>query len=133
MRNGPYIFVLAPVKYPGKKYRGKYCYEHHLVWWRATGVVVKTGQVIHHINKNKQDNRKANLKLLSHREHSLLHGAETKKTEPNAQCNHCKKKIRVRPFKLKNKFKFCSRQCIGLYNFRNKRQDRGAVDNSLDR
>lgn len=31
MKNGDYILVIAPDWYRGKRYRGKYCYEHHLV------------------------------------------------------------------------------------------------------
>ena len=31
MKSGNYILIKAPDNYPGKKYRGKYCYEHHYV------------------------------------------------------------------------------------------------------
>lgn len=37
MRCGPYILIIPPPEYPGKKYRGRYAYEHHVVWWENTG------------------------------------------------------------------------------------------------
>ena len=39
MKNGDYILVKAPTNYPGKKYRNKYCYEHHLVYWQHYGII----------------------------------------------------------------------------------------------
>ena len=41
MKNGPYILVAALETYPGKKYRGKYCYEHHMVWWKKHKQITK--------------------------------------------------------------------------------------------
>lgn len=61
MRNGPYELVVAPEAYPGFRYRGRYVYEHHLVWWNNTGELVPPGFVLHHKNENKRDNRFKNL------------------------------------------------------------------------
>jgi len=61
MKNGDYILIVAPEEYPGKRYRGRYAYEHHVVWWRNTGEVPDTGFVVHHKNTDKQDNRYRNL------------------------------------------------------------------------
>lgn len=35
VKNGPYELVIAPEEYPGKKYRGRYAYEHRVNYWRA--------------------------------------------------------------------------------------------------
>jgi hypothetical protein len=73
MRNGPYILVLAPDDYPGKRYRGRYVYEHILVWWQNTGQIPPKGKVVHHKNENKHDNRFDNLELKTRKAHSLEH------------------------------------------------------------
>jgi len=56
MINGDYILIKPPVEYPGKRYRGKYVYEHHVIWWMNTGEILKDKEIIHHINHDKHDN-----------------------------------------------------------------------------
>jgi len=76
VKNGPYELVVAPIDYPGFKYRGKYCYEHHLVWWRHTGELVLHPFLLHHKNEDKRDNRFENLEKLTRSEHTAQHGVE---------------------------------------------------------
>ena len=73
MRNGPYTLIRAPDDYPGKKYRGKYCYEHHLIWWSKTKTLVPEGFILHHKNENKHDNQFENLELKTREAHSRDH------------------------------------------------------------
>lgn len=73
MRNGPYEMVVAPENYPGFRYRNRYIYEHHLVWWIHTKTLVSDGHVIHHINGVKRDNRIENLELQHRGEHTREH------------------------------------------------------------
>lgn len=73
MKNGPYELVVAPEDYPGKKYRDRYCYEHHLSYWRATGEVIKPGETIHHKNEQKLDNEPGNLEKMPNGAHASLH------------------------------------------------------------
>jgi len=115
--------IIAPDDYPGKKYRNRYCYEHHFVWWQNTGLIISGNQVIHHKNMNTHDNRFENLVLSNNSEHSSHHNNLRADKTLNAVCSHCSKKFRVRPYKLKNPLLFCSRECIGLYNFK-KRSNR---------
>lgn len=77
MRNGPYELVLAPDEYPGFRYRGRYVYEHHLVWWQRTGELVPDGFVVHHKNDNRRDNRFSNLKLMERVAHTVHHNKES--------------------------------------------------------
>lgn len=89
MKNGPYELVKAPSGYPGKKYRGKYVYEHHLVWWENTGALLPSGRVIHHKNHDKRDNRFDNLALEDWSEHSRAHGLEQGKATIELRCAWC--------------------------------------------
>ena len=90
MRNGPYILIVAPDGYPGKKYRGRYAYEHSVVWWRHTGKTVPAGYLIHHKNENKHDNRFKNLELKSNSKHTAEHH-----TLPRTvlDCAYCGRKV----------------------------------------
>ena len=112
MKNGEYILVKAPVNYPGKKYRGKYCYEHHLVWWKHNNTLPKKDFCIHHLNENKQDNRIENLKLISKSEHCLIHSEGVTMVEYT--CKNCGVKFERRKGLTGV---FCSRRCVGLYCF----------------
>ena len=113
MKNGKYILVKAPDTYLGKKYRGKYCYEHHLVWWKNTKELIKKGYLIHHKNKNTHDNNFENLEKLKVEAHKKLHGDERKIIKKGI-CPKCNQEFiqKKRPIQ-----KFCSRRCIGLYNY----------------
>ena len=73
MKNGPYILIIAPENYPGKKYRARYAYEHHVVFWENTGQLCKEGHVIHHKNEDKHDNRWGNLEEISKADHASTH------------------------------------------------------------
>lgn len=73
MKNGEYTLIVAPEDYPGKWYRGRYAYEHHVIYWRSTGLIPGRGQVIHHKNEDKRDNRPENLELITVQEHNKRH------------------------------------------------------------
>ncbi len=117
MKNGPYILVKAPFDYPGLKYRGKYVYEHQLVWWQYTKIIPPNGYQIHHKNSDKHDNRYENLEMVFKGTHSKLHGLSKKKGWTLLNCCWCKKpfKIETRNHKAKakqgQKHFHCSRSC----------------------
>lgn len=122
MKNGPYILLLAPKDYPGKKYRNKYVYEHHLVWWKFTKQLIPKGFEIHHKNGDHKDNRINNLQLLTSSQHKKEHGKIRKeKALLNFICVSCKKEHKlkgsvVRTKQKKNRFGlFCSRACLFLW------------------
>lgn len=116
MINGDYILVKAPEWFKGKRYRGRYCYEHHLVWEKETGLPVPDGCIIHHKDRNKHNNVISNLQMMSIKEHGLLHKRPKKKARLLCPC--CKKIFvrEARNVKKKN-LNFCSRQCSGSYYF----------------
>lgn len=110
MRNGDYVLVVAPDEYRGKKYRGKYCYEHHLVYWQNTGIVPDSDQLIHHKNENKHDNTFDNLELMTKSEHSKEHGLKQGKTYWELTCHSCNTSFR-KERRGKKAPKYCSVAC----------------------
>lgn len=50
----------------------KYEYEHRLVMERILGRKLQDGEVVHHINHNRQDNRPENLELFMKKEHDKM-------------------------------------------------------------
>jgi len=121
MKNGPYELVVAPPGYPGKLYRGRYCYEHHLVWWRHTGEVPGPGELIHHKNENKRDNRYKNLKKETKGEHNTYHHTVSR---VRLVCAYCKKQFEILPSVLRSRQKnsaggkfFCTRRCAARHQF----------------
>lgn len=117
MRNGPYELVVAPGNYPGRKYRGRYVYEHHLVWWMNTGQLVPEGHVVHHKNEIKRDNSFDNLELKSKGDHTAEHNEDRSDPPIKLVCAWCKQPftMKMRTYKLKAKRGqrtfCCSRSC----------------------
>lgn len=107
MRNGPYELIVAPDDWPGKRYRGRYVYEHVYVYWKHTGALPADDEVVHHVNENKRDNRIENLELKSRSEHSAHHNPT--KERPERECEACGAGFRTR----KKTQRYCSRSCIG--------------------
>ena len=106
MKNGPYEMVLAPVGYPGKRYRGKYVYEHQLVWWESTGQLVPAGSVVHHKDEQKRNNVFSNLELKTNSKHASEHGQEkSARVMTTAVCGWCQSEFKILPSKLRMRLK----------------------------
>lgn len=65
-----YILVRRP-EHPQATKRG-YIMEHRLVMEKMIGRHLEKGEVVHHKNKNKSDNRKRNLELMTKYQHDCL-------------------------------------------------------------
>jgi hypothetical protein len=103
MKNGPYTLIIAPVDYPGKKYRNRYAYEHHVVYWKNTGKLLDSKYVLHHINGNKTDNYFENLKLMYLPEHTKKHNVPRKTILLTCAFCNCNFTIDLRNYKVKTK------------------------------
>ena len=132
MKNGPYELVIAPDDYPGFRYRGRYIYEHHLVWWQVTGGLVPEGFVVHHKNEKKRDNRFDNLELKSVSAHTKDHARP--KAMVSVVCFRCGvafeaqlRSIKARKKRGQKRF-FCCRS----HQVRQQHEDRRAVSNLVD-
>ena len=88
MTHGKYILVVVPDDYPGKRYRGRYAYEHHVVWWVAAGEVVDTSvDVLHHEDGNGHNNAFSNLVKKKKSDHTRDH--HTKAETVIISCDWC--------------------------------------------
>jgi hypothetical protein len=119
MKNGPYELMVAPPGYPGKKYRGRYAYEHTVVWWRNTGEVPPPGYEIHHIDHDHRHNEFSNLQLLTGAEHKRIHSElRSFKAKTAVACGFCgavrvykNRVLTSRLWRSKYKKVFCSASC----------------------
>lgn len=124
MKNGPYELVIAPDEYPGRRYRGRYAYAHHVVWWEETGQVVPAGYLLHHKDEDKRRNVFSNLELKERGKHSAEHNK--KRTQYSTfQCGWCGKKVSTQTVLVKARLArsaygtlFCSRRCGALHQHR---------------
>lgn len=76
--------IVPPFDYPGKRYRGRYAYEHTVEFWKREGRLPKNGYVIHHKNENKHDNSWDNLEEIDSSNHARLHN----KKDPSRPIKH---------------------------------------------
>lgn len=136
MKNGDYILVKAPKDFPGKKYRGLYCYEHHLVYWNEFGVVPKDNEVIHHLDGNKHNNDINNLKLVTRAKHSASHSFKQDKVYSRFRCPGCGRiftRLKRIAHSVHGKANVCccSRPCIGKYTALSKEDKEKAIQNNF--
>ena len=116
--------MIAPEDYPGKKYRGRYCYEHRLVYWRAHGSLPP---IVHHRNEKKRDNASKNLEGSSPSEHAARHNRARRKPDVIVSCGWCGIDVAIAGRKYRWKIScgqkrfFCSRSHGAKYQFSGRR------------
>lgn len=121
MRNGNYELIIPPEDYPGKRYRGRYAYEHRVNWWRKTGQNPDDmpNSVVHHKDERRRNNAGTNLERQTRSEHTRQHMLKQRRKHglPRMNkfvCEYCSVAFERR---IGKRYRFCSRECIGLFNF----------------
>ena len=121
MKNGNYILVIAPDNSPGKKYRGRYCSEHVLVYWQHFGILPNNDEIIHHKDGNKRNNNINNLELMKRSEHAKMHQLSKGEAYIKMQCPFCgnefiRSKSNSYFYKDNRSSMCCSRRCARLFS-----------------
>lgn len=68
--------MLRRVGHPRATKKGHYVFEHILVMEDKIDRLMKPGEIVHHINGNKKDNKIKNLELTTQSEHMKHHPAK---------------------------------------------------------
>jgi len=79
-----YKLVIAPKNHPYAVIKGEnnpYIREHRLIMEKYVGRYLKPNEIVHHKNKNTQDNRIENLLLMERGDHTRLHTTKCKGEE----------------------------------------------------
>lgn len=73
---------------------GKQVREHRVIMERIIGGPLRAGEVVHHINGNRSDNRVSNLELhTSHSDHMKEHMTSEEARKRGAKGNETKRKL----------------------------------------
>jgi len=113
-------YRLAVVKEHPKANKHGYVLLHRIVMENHLNRLLGEGEIVHHINHDKLDNRIENLQMMSNSEHVRLHKS-TGKTTVNLKCPWCgslfsREKRQTHLIKRKNKFTCCSKKCNGKFS-----------------
>lgn len=84
-------YILIPAKgHPRAWATGHYSYEHIVIMEKHLGRYLNKGEVVHHINEDRTDNRIENLQLMTKSEHISHHCRGKMKDTSDYICNICK-------------------------------------------
>ena len=75
-----YVMLRVGIGHPLANSKG-YAYEHRAVWCSAGRRKPRSGEVVHHINGDRSDNRLENLAILQAGDHSILPGAREERMD----------------------------------------------------
>ena len=103
-----YVYVYKP-NHPNAIH-GRYVLEHRLVIEKHIGRHLNKEDIVHHINKIKNDNRLDNLVIVSKKDHQRIHHKNILRLKPK-KCEFCKEYFQP----VWSKRRFCSLSCVSNY------------------
>ena len=107
---GQYNYAVCP-DHPNRT-RNSYVLLHRVLMENHLGRLLTRGEVVHHLNHNKKDNRIENLEVMTAAEHSRKHAKDRPRKYVKLECPYCYSKF-VRPAnQIGGRTRvFCSRSC----------------------
>lgn len=97
-------------KYLQKKINGKKVLAHRYIYQEFINRPLSKGELIHHKNGDKSDNRIENLEIMTPKEHSKHHNQKYPITKI---CEICNSEFMPHPTKRK-RAKTCSKECLKI-------------------
>jgi len=115
MANGRYYDKNGYVRV---RINGKLVGEHRVIAEEMLGRPLRPGEVVHHRNGIKDDNRKENLEVQQNRDHARHHARERSVEMLTLTCPCCGREFERRASKVRWNKKsgatiYCSRKCAG--------------------
>jgi hypothetical protein len=104
------VAVFRP-DYP-RAWASGYALRSHIVWWLRTGEALPPGEVLHHANAVKTDDRFENLVRKTHSRHSSEHA---KREAVELTCRGCGGKYTRTPGYARHHQGFCSQDCYHAF------------------
>lgn len=115
---GNYYYAIVP-EHPNKT-KNNYVLAHRIIMENYLGKVLNTNEIVHHINKDKKDNRIENLQLMTSHEHSIFHASQKGKIMLELKCPSCKmmfhREKRNTHVIKGGKYTCCSPKCRGKFS-----------------
>lgn len=115
---GLYLCVPCP-GHPRATPATGYVNLHVLIAEKKIGRFVQDGEVVHHKDHNKRNNKPSNLSVLTTSAHARLHSKDRKKHRVRLPCAFCGNTVVRRkgtePTIKGTKRAFCDRKCMGLF------------------
>ncbi len=121
--NGDYVHILFR-NHP-KANKAGYIMEHRLIMEKKIGRFLNKDDVVHHINKKKDDNRIENLVLLGKIEHDTFHFKERaeKASIRKMRCKICAILFSFSDTPNNSRRKFCSKKCYKRDDYLKNKED----------
>jgi hypothetical protein len=123
-RGGGYHYCRTDPPHPRRNSSGLYPL-HRVKAENRLGRLLRKGEIVHHKNEIKDDDKLRNLHVTTNAEHARFHALERRKMPILVQCPECNKSLELRPhiYRLrikrnKSKVICCSPKCSWARQFR---------------